>query len=69
MATYAEKLASLEAAIAKVEGGGQDVTFEGRRITYGDLAAMYRERARLETLVAREARGGGIRVRLATPSG
>jgi hypothetical protein len=69
MATYAEKLASIETAISRIETGAQDVMLDGRRVTYGDLGAMYKERERLERLAAREARGGGIRVRLGTPVG
>lgn len=64
---YQAKLDALNTAIATVETGGQDVGYEGRRIVMADLAALYRERARLEPLAAREAAGGGIRVRLATP--
>lgn len=67
MTTYAEQLARLDAAIAKIEEEAQEYSINGgvggRSLRRGDLATMYAERARLEGLAAREARGGGIRVR------
>lgn len=62
MATYAEQLAAVEAAIARAEKG-QEVEFaSGSRVRRGDLATMYAERTRLTPLAAREARGGGITI-------
>lgn len=67
MATYAEQLASVQEAIARIETTGQEIEFEGKRRTQADLAVLYRRENYLRTMVAREARGGGIRMRRIVP--
>lgn len=64
--TNAEKLARVQAAIAKIENNGQDVTLDGKRVTRGDLQTLYDREERLELKISRENRGG-IRVRRGTP--
>ena len=66
MATYAEQLASVQAAIADIEANGQAVGFENRSWQAADLKALYDREAWLRRMVAREARGG-MRVRLGVP--
>lgn len=56
--SYATQLASVRAAIAAIEAGGQEVQFDGRRVKFADLAALYKREERLTGLAAREARGG-----------
>lgn len=60
--SYATQLASVRAAIAAIESGGQEVQFEGRRIKEADLAVLYKREERLTGLAAREARGGGLSI-------
>ena len=60
MATYAEQLASVQAAITTIEQGAQEVRFEGRSVRYADLPMLYAREERLRGLAARESRGGGI---------
>jgi hypothetical protein len=57
MATYTEQLASVQAAIAKIEGGAQEVHLDNRRVIRGDLATLYKREERLMPLAAREAAG------------
>lgn len=54
MATYTERLAQIETAIAKAESGQEVTSADGRKIRRGDLAAMYSERRMLIPLAARE---------------
>lgn len=58
-------LAQLNAAIAKAETG-QRYKIGDRELDRGDLRWMYPERKRLESIVARRARGG-IRIRRIVP--
>lgn len=60
--TYRDQLASVNAAIAAIEGGAQQYTNGAQQLTRGNLAELYRERARLTPLALREERGGGLRV-------
>lgn len=60
MATTAEKLAQVEAAITAILTGGQAHASEGRALTRADLDTLYKERSRLETELRREARGGAL---------
>jgi hypothetical protein len=57
MATYAEQLSSVRAAIARVESGAQEVHLDGRRLVRADIDALYRREERLVPLAAREAAG------------
>jgi hypothetical protein len=70
LATYAQKLTNLEAAIAKIEGGAQEVRYDGRIVRFADLDRLYAERKRLEPLAAAEASPGGGRmtIRYGVPS-
>jgi hypothetical protein len=70
MATYVERLANIDAAIAKIESGAQEVRYEGRSVRYADIERLYAERTRLEPLAAAEAAQGGGRmtVRYGVPS-
>ena len=70
--TYTEQLESVQAAIESIESGNQSYRLEtgigtGRTVTRGDLQTLYSQEKRLRGLVAREARGGGARVRYGTP--
>lgn len=49
-----QQLDDLDAAIAAVETGAQEYYIGTRRVRRGDLAAMYKQRDRLQALVARE---------------
>jgi hypothetical protein len=60
--TYQVQLERLQATIAKIEAGAQDLTHDGRRVVYPDLKVLYARERELRVLAAREARGGGIRV-------
>lgn len=65
--TLQEQLDDCDAAIAKIERLGQEHGSDGgRSLKRGDLGKLYEQRQRLQTLVAREARGG-IEIRGATP--
>ncbi|HEX7050358.1 MAG TPA: hypothetical protein VF188_09170 [Longimicrobiales bacterium] len=67
MATYAERLEKVRAAIDAVLEGGQDVTYGGKRVTFADLNRLRQLERDYEREAAREARGGGVRVRYGTP--
>lgn len=60
--TNSERLASVEAAILAIEGGAQQYqTGDGRIVQRAQLATLYAERERLESLVARETQGASRR--------
>lgn len=66
--TYTEQLESVQAAIAAIESGAQSYRdSSGNQLNRGDLDVLYRREAKLRPLAAREARGGGIRVRGVIP--
>ena len=67
VATYAEQLESVQSAIAAIEARGQAYTIDGRSLTRADLATLYEREQWLRGQAAREARGGGMRVRLGVP--
>lgn len=72
MATYAEQLAEVQAAISKVLGSQAyeiaDGTGSSRRNQRADLAALEAREKRLIPLAAQEARGrGGRRTRQIAP--
>lgn len=67
MPDYAAQLVSVNLAIAAIEGGAQSYSIAGRSLSRGDLSTLYAERRRLEVLVGRAERGGGIRNRGVTP--
>jgi len=70
MATYSEQLTSVQAAIERIEEGGQSYTIStatgSRTVTRADLETLYTREKELRRLVDRETRGG-IRSRGATP--
>ena len=58
MATLAEQLASVQAAITKVEGGVQTTTDgDGHTITYPSLPDLYRREERLLRKIERQGSG------------
>jgi hypothetical protein len=57
-ASLDDQLASVQAAIAKIEGGGQDVTYDGKRNTRADLKTLYAREDVLLRQIARAANGG-----------
>lgn len=57
MATTAEQLASVQAAIAAIEGGAQSYEISGRKVTRADLATLYSREEVLLTRQQRESRG------------
>lgn len=60
MATTAQRLAQVQAAIDKIETGGQAYTADGRQMSRGDLRTLYDQERRLKAELARETRGGAI---------
>jgi len=65
--SYTTQLESVQAAIAAIEGGAQSYSVQGRSVSRGDLAMLYKREETLRRKVDRETRGG-IRVRNATPA-
>jgi hypothetical protein len=65
--SYAEQLESCQTAIAAIEARGQAYTIDGRALTRADLATLYEREQWLRGQAAREARGGGMRMRLGRP--
>ena len=57
--SYQAQLERVQAAIAKIESGGQDVDYEGKHVRFGDLETLYARESRLRVLAAREAGTGG----------
>ena len=53
---YRDRLAEVNAAIARVESGAQSYAIEGRSLARGRLEELYAERRRLEPLALRETR-------------
>ena len=64
---YEARLVKVSAAIESIIGGGQDVTYDGRRVAYADLDILQREEKHLEGRITRQTRGG-IRVRGGVPN-
>ncbi len=57
-ATLAQQLASVQAAIAAVEGGAQSYTDDdGAVIAYPSLDVLYKREERIEQKIARESTG------------
>ena len=54
MATLAERLTSVQTAIAAIEGGAQSATSLGGTVTRADLRTLYAQEARLERKIAAE---------------
>lgn len=70
---YRDQLARVNAAIEAVEAGAQTVEHQDKEVTYADIAALYRERRRLEPLAMQEAQkqsaGSASVVRFSTSKG
>lgn len=71
MATLAEQLASVQTAIAAIEGGAQSYSIGtggagARSLTRADLKTLYARETDLKRQIARAARGG-MRVRQGVP--
>lgn len=64
---YTEQLESVQAAIAAIESGAQSLEIAGRRYMKADIEVLYAREERLIRLVAKETRGGGIRIRGVVP--
>ncbi len=64
--TYAERLDQVQAAIMAIESGAQSYMIGGRSLTRGSLSELYKQERYLERMAAREANGGGVRLRGAT---
>lgn len=58
--TPAEQLERVQAAIRKIEAGGQKVEWDGRQLTRADLKLLYEREASLKREIAATARGGRI---------
>lgn len=54
MATTAEQLASVQAAIAAIESGAQSVRYGERQMNHADLATLYRREETLRSRLAAE---------------
>lgn len=65
--TYQAQLESVQAIIAQIESSGQSYTIDNRSLTRADLSSLYTREKYLRGMAAREARGGGARVRYGTP--
>ena len=64
--TTTEKLESVQAAIAAIEGGAQSYSISGRSLTRANLAELYKQERFLEKKLARES-AGGIGIQYAVP--
>jgi hypothetical protein len=69
---YQTQLESVQAAIARIEAGGQSYSITtssgSRTVTRANLSELYKQEERLRRLVDRQTRGG-IRVIGGTPVG
>lgn len=64
--TDAERLDRVAIAIEAILTGGQDITYNGRRVTMADLKTLQEYETYLQRKIDRAA-NGGIRVRRGTP--
>lgn len=62
------RLALVSAAIDGILVGGQDIMYDGHRVTRADLARLQDAESKLEARIKRKTTGGGIRVRGGVPS-
>lgn len=60
MATAAERLTEVRAAISKILVGGQSYQIGSRRMTRADMAELRRMEKELESEVNADADGGGL---------
>jgi hypothetical protein len=58
--TATEQLERVQAAIRKIETGGQTVEIDGKRLTRADLKLLYEREATLKREIAAASRGGRI---------
>jgi len=61
--TWAERLDQIQKSIMDIETGAQSYSIANRQATKATLATLYKQEKWLIAKVAREASGGGIRVR------
>lgn len=61
--TYAAQLEEVQAAISAILGGAQEYRIGERTLKRADLAALQERETYLRRMVAREADGGGVRIR------
>ena len=54
MATTAEQLASVQAAISAIESGAQSTRFGDRLVTFADLATLYERERELRARIVSE---------------
>ena len=54
MATLAQRLASVQEAIAAIEGGAQSISIAGRTYTRANLQTLYDREDMLESKIERE---------------
>lgn len=64
--TDQEMLSEVQDAIYRILKGGQDVTYDGRRVAYADLEKLEKLEERYQARIRRTERGG-IRVRRGVP--
>ncbi len=57
---YEQQLISVNTAIAAIEGGAQEYRLGSRTVRRGELATLYAERRRLESIIT--AQNGGTRI-------
>jgi hypothetical protein len=57
IATLAQQLESVQAAIAAIEGGAQSASSEGESLTRASLDTLYKREERLLNKIARADRG------------
>ncbi len=63
---YEQELALVTVAINRVLEGGQDVTYNGRRVAYADLAELRKHRKDVLAQISKQ-ENGGIRMRRGVP--
>lgn len=61
------ELAEVIAAMSAIRNGGQETELGQTRLRHADYETLRKDRDRLVGLIARARRGGGIRMRGATP--
>lgn len=62
-----DRLQKISAAIDAILVGGQDVMYDGNRVTHADLEKLQKMESTIEARIKRRT-GGGIRVRGGVPS-
>lgn len=60
LAYYQNQLSLINATIAKILEGGQDLSLSDKRVIYARLSNLHDERARIEKIIAALEGGGPI---------